>query len=341
MGGYLAANWSIYKAKEDLTSISQENGLEVIFFDGRGGPPSRGGGNTNKFYNSLSDKINNKEIQLTIQGQTISSNFGSRVAAKFNLEQLFIAGLESKMYFNQQNQIKQKHRDLLNLMAETSNRKYLDLISHPEFTSYLAFFTPINFFGKSNIGSRPAKRNDGQELQLKSLRAIPFVSSWNQIKQNIPAFYGLGSSLWECEKQEGLGILIDLYKNSLFFRALLGNTAQSLLKTNFNLTTYIREIPRHGKLWEELLQEKELTEAMILKITEKKELLLDSPINRQSILLREKIVQPLLVIQQYAIANLYYSKQGEVNISSKNLQAYEKIIIRSLAGIINAARNSA
>ena len=82
---------------------------------------------------------------------------------------------------------------------------------------------------------------------LNALRAIPFVSSWNQIKQNIPAFYGFGSSLFECEKKQGLDALIDLYKSSLFFRALMGNTMQSLLKTNFNLTTYIKKIPQHGK----------------------------------------------------------------------------------------------
>ena len=76
-GGYLMANWSIFKAKEELTAISREFGIEVIFFDGRGGPPARGGGKTHQFYASLGPTIEDKEIQLTIQGQTISSNFGT------------------------------------------------------------------------------------------------------------------------------------------------------------------------------------------------------------------------------------------------------------------------
>ena len=173
-GGYLTANWSIYKAKEELTKVSQKNNIEVIFFDGRGGPPSRGGGNTNKFYNSLSNQINNKEIQLTIQGQTISSNFGSRSSAKFNLEQLFIAGLESKMYFNKQNQIKRNHRELLDLMSETSKHKYLSLISHPQFIDYLTSFTPISFFGKSNIGSRPTKRDTSKKTRVKRIKSYSF-----------------------------------------------------------------------------------------------------------------------------------------------------------------------
>nr|WP_233218952.1 phosphoenolpyruvate carboxylase [Adhaeribacter arboris] len=42
-GGYLMANWSIYKAKEMLSFLSKQYDLEVVFFDGRGGPPARGG----------------------------------------------------------------------------------------------------------------------------------------------------------------------------------------------------------------------------------------------------------------------------------------------------------
>ena len=71
-GGYLKANWSIFTAKENLSGISKDNKVKIIFFDGRGGPPARGGGNTHKFYSSLGDRIEDHEIQLTIQGQTIS-----------------------------------------------------------------------------------------------------------------------------------------------------------------------------------------------------------------------------------------------------------------------------
>ena len=76
-GGYLMANWSIYKAKEELTAISKEYHIDVVFFDGRGGPPARGGGKTHKFYASMGKNISTKEIQLTIQGQTVSSSFGT------------------------------------------------------------------------------------------------------------------------------------------------------------------------------------------------------------------------------------------------------------------------
>ena len=87
-GGYFMANWSIYLAKESLSKLSNEYGVRVAFFDGRGGPPARGGGNTHEFYASMGDTIQSDDIQITIQGQTISSNFGTLDSSQFNLVNL-------------------------------------------------------------------------------------------------------------------------------------------------------------------------------------------------------------------------------------------------------------
>ncbi|HXL55537.1 MAG TPA: phosphoenolpyruvate carboxylase, partial [Chitinophagaceae bacterium] len=97
-GGYFMGNWSIYKAKKELTKISEQHGIDVVFFDGRGGPPARGGGKTHKFYASMGRDIANKEIQLTIQGQTVSSNFGTIDSAQFNIEQLIHAGISNDLF---------------------------------------------------------------------------------------------------------------------------------------------------------------------------------------------------------------------------------------------------
>src|SRR5690606_10882828 len=94
-GGYLMANWAIYKAKERLTEISRKYDVIAIFFDGRGGPPARGGGKTHNFYASLGPTIESKEVQLTIQGQTISSNFGTLDSSQHNLEQLISSGIHN------------------------------------------------------------------------------------------------------------------------------------------------------------------------------------------------------------------------------------------------------
>ena len=99
------ANWSIYKAKEELTEISRKYGIKAIFFDGRGGPPARGGGKTHKFYASLGPNIENNEIQVTVQGQTISSNFGTLDSCRYNLENLLSAGVTNQVFSKGQNEL--------------------------------------------------------------------------------------------------------------------------------------------------------------------------------------------------------------------------------------------
>ena len=117
-GGYLRANWAIYRAKQSLTDISREHGRTVMFFDGRGGPPARGGGNTHRFYASLGRDIENREIQTTIQGQTISSNFGIPKSAGFNLELLFTAGVKNRLFDEEETQISEADAALLDELGD-------------------------------------------------------------------------------------------------------------------------------------------------------------------------------------------------------------------------------
>src|SRR6476659_6242726 len=107
------ANWSIYKAKEELTAISKECGIDVVFFDGRGGPPARGGGKTHKFYASLGKNISSKEIQLTVQGQTVSSNFGTIDSAQYDIEQLLNAGISNDLFSTRSITLNEKEEAIL------------------------------------------------------------------------------------------------------------------------------------------------------------------------------------------------------------------------------------
>src|SRR5688572_4656472 len=130
-GGYLRANWSIFQAKENLTRITREQGFMAVFFDGRGGPPARGGGNTHDFYASLGETIEDEEVQVTIQGQTISSNFGKPVSCVFNLEQLLSAGVENDVFRIDRNRFKADEIQLMNSLAHEGHKAYLDLKQHP------------------------------------------------------------------------------------------------------------------------------------------------------------------------------------------------------------------
>jgi phosphoenolpyruvate carboxylase len=333
-GGYLRANWSIFRAKEELTRISREEGITAIFFDGRGGPPARGGGNTHNFYASLGSGIENREIQLTIQGQTISSNFGKISSCTFNLEQLLSAGVE-EVFGEESSDLNEADRKLLDEMARIAHHEYLELRNHPLFLSYLQEVTPLPFFGIANIGSRPVKRTPSVQFTLETLRAIPFVGTWAQMKQNIPGFYGLGTALHKlCEK--GLTErLKKLYNESLFFRTILANSMMALMKSNFQATQHLARDTVYGELWHKMHKEYELTVTKILEISRLEELMGDNPINRDSIRMREHIVLPLIVIQQYALQKLRSDKESEYN------RHYQKLILRCMFGIINAARNSA
>jgi phosphoenolpyruvate carboxylase len=336
-GGYLQANWGIYTAKENLTAISRKHNIKAKFFDGRGGPPSRGGGKTNKFYASLGNNIENEEIQITIQGQTITSNFGTIQSSQFNLEQLLSAGLSNEIFSDTRMQISQHERHLLEELGKISYEAYQSFKTHPLFMSYLQQFSPLNYYSKSNIASRPAKRGGaGGGLRFEDLRAVPFVGSWSQLKQNVPGYYGVGTAL---EKMKEKGMWDDLkamFRNLLFFRTLIDNSMMSMLKSSFALTQYIKDDPQYGQIWELIKNEYDLTYKLVLELSDSKELMQDDRTGRASIQMRDKIVLPLLTIQQYALHQLH-----EKEVTPEMKEVYEKLVTRSMFGIINAARNSA
>jgi phosphoenolpyruvate carboxylase len=334
-GGYLRANWSIFRAKEMLTEISRRFGITAIFFDGRGGPPARGGGNTHDFYASLGDSIENQEVQVTIQGQTISSNFGKIASCQYNLEQLLSAGVEGKVFGHLSGKLSGEDKSLLDKLADAGYKAYLDLKLDPRFVPYLEKVTPLSFFGDTNIGSRPVKRSDGEGLKFEDLRAIPFVGSWAQMKQNIPGFYGVGSALKELKAAGRWQELRELYQRSLFFRTLIGNSMMSLMKSYYPATAYLAKDPEFGEFWKKMHTEFDLSKEMILDLANMPELMENNQQIRESIRLREKIVLPLIALQQYSLMNI---RSG---VDKEHEPLYRKLVIRCMFGIINAARNSA
>jgi phosphoenolpyruvate carboxylase len=336
-GGYLRANWSIFRAKENLTFLSREFGITAVFFDGRGGPPARGGGNTHDFYASLGDTIEDKEVQITIQGQTISSNFGKPVSCLFNLEQLLSAGIENDVFKNKKVHLTSEQKDLLESLAEAGYKAYLALKHHNKFVPYLEKITPLSFFGDTNIGSRPVKRSQGEGLKFEDLRAIPFVGSWAQMKQNIPGFYGVGSAIQELKKQGKMNDLKKLYNESLFFRTLLANSMMSMTKCFYPATAYLAKDKEFGEFWKIMFNEYKLSVKMVLELSGLTELMDNNPVNRDSVKLRERIVLPLITIQQYALQQLRQLEASEKPYEKQ----YRKLVLRCMFGIINAARNSA
>ena len=317
-GGYLTANWSILKAKESLTKVSRKFGIKVLFFDGRGGPPARGGGNTHQFYSSLGDFIESDEIQLTVQGQTISSNFGTIKSSQYNMEQLISSGIKNRILSNSE-VFNKKNRKTIEKLSSISYNSYKDFKSHPSFIPYLEKMSTIKYYSKTNIGSRPSKRGvKGEEFNFDKLRAIPFVGSWNQLKQNVPGFYGLGTSINHFYKNNKIKDVKLLYEEVPFFRALVSNSMMSLTKSFFELTSYMSKDEEFGEFWKIIHDEYILTKKMLLKISNFKELMENEPANKLSIQTRENVVMPLITIQQYALQIVKEIESGEID-DKKNI----------------------
>ncbi len=336
-GGYLMANWSIYKAKEELTRISREYDIEVVFFDGRGGPPARGGGKTHQFYASMGQNIANKEIQLTIQGQTISSNFGTKEAARYNMEQLMHSGISNGLFSSRITTMSELEEELLQELSDESYDAFSILKNDPDFLEYLNFASPLRYYAEANIGSRPSKRKAGK-LNLNDLRAVPYVGAWSQLKQNIPGYYGVGIAFEKMEKEGKWERVKDLYQNSLYFRTLMGNCEMAMSKCFFPLTAYLSKHPKYGVLWNIFHDEFMRTRKYTLLLTGKSELMGDRETDKLSIQMRQRIELPLITIQQYALTMI--REKGD-KISGPEMKIFEKLVMRCSFGIINAERNSA
>ena len=159
------------------------------------------------------------------------------------------------------------------------------------------------------------------------------------MKQNVTGYFGVGSALKHIEEEGKFEAVKKLYHSSLFFKTLLDNCEMAMKKSFFPLTAFVANDEKYGEIWNMIHEEYLLTKQYILKLSGKAELMDDYPIDQISIGMRERIVMPLLTIQQYALINI---REIEDNIvESPVKETYQKLIMRSSFGIINAGRNSA
>jgi phosphoenolpyruvate carboxylase len=284
----------------------------------------------------MGNQIENEEIQLTIQGQTITSNFGTTQSAQYNLEQLLSAGVSHELFADTKLQLSSQDRLILEELGEISYQAYQKLKQNPLFLPYLQKFSPLNYYSKSNIASRPAKRGASNELKFEDLRAIPFVGSWSQLKQNVPGYFGVGTALQVLKEKGQWKEVVSLFNNIGFFKTLIDNSMMSMVKSSFAITKYIETDPEFGPIWTIIRDEFTLTTQLYLELSESTTLMQNDTVAKHSILLRDRIVLPLLTIQQYTL-----SKLNAPIIDAELKISYEKLLTRTMFGIINAARNSA
>lgn len=313
-GGYLFANWSILQAKQRLNTLAEAHGVTVVFLDGRGGPASRGGRYTHRYYTALGKEVAQRQIQTTIQGSTISSNFGVPRSAAHNLELLLTAGLEAAVFHPVPVQHGEAQEALFELLAQESRRAYEALKALPGWSGYLK-----------------------EALGMATPDSASFVAAWTQVKQNVPGYFGLGTALARLEGSHGLSALMNLYTHHDLFRAWVDNSMQSMCKCDFRLTKHWADHPDWGPVWSCIEQEFQTTRHWVLRIAELPHLMANQPATRDSIALRNHLTRPLHVIQRLALES---ADPGDHGVHSEDPRAWERLAQRAGFGISNASRNA-
>ena len=336
-GGYLAAQWEIYRAQEELTRVAEAHGAELTVFHGRGGSAGRGGGPTHAAILAQPPGAVDGRLKLTEQGETIAFKYGLAGLAERNLEAAvsatFLTAFPDAVGLEPPNA---GARDTMDELAGVAQRAYRELVwEDPFFPAFFRSFTPIDELALLEIGSRPASRPEAADTgELAALRAIPWVFAWTQNRCLLPAWYGCGSALHAYGLEgERLTWLRRLYAEWPFFRALVENLEMTLAKSSFEIAeAYVSLVPapaEPGRFWETLAAEHERTVGAVLTIVEARELLDRHPVVQRAIRLRNPYVDPMNAIQ---VELLRAWRGGE--------EAARRPLLRSIAGIAAALRNT-
>ena len=319
-GGYFFANSAILQAKLALHNHASRLGIDLVFLDGRGGPASRGGRYTHRYYAAVGGMFPQREVQSTIPGQTISSNFGVVRSAGYNLELMLTAGLEHLLFPEPQSETSEAHNACIAQLSNLSQQAYRSLTTMPGWQDYLT----------SALGAVPGD-------------SASVVYAWTQVKQNVPGYYGLGTALEAVERERGIAALTDLYHNHAFFRALVDNSMQSMCKCDFRLTREWSLHPIWGAVWCQIESEFNRTREAVLRLSGMSMLMENQPATRESIALRNHLTRPLHIIQHVAREALsqHDATTGDAQEAQPNhRETWLRLRDRAGFGIANASRNA-
>ena len=328
-GGYLTANWEIYRAQERLAALAAERGVELTIFHGRGGSAGRGGGPTHAAILAQPPAHPPGRLRLTEQGETISFKYGLRGLAHRNLEGALAATLLAAFPEAAGSAAPAGAAELCEGMSASAHEAYRALVwKDDRFPAFFRSFTPVEELALLEIGSRPARRTGSPDLA--GLRAIPWVFAWTQNRCVLPAWYGCGTAFAATEVRD----LRDLYRRWPFFRSLVENLEMTLAKSSLTVAENYLGLVEDTALWPVIAAEHERTTAAVLEIVEARHLLDRQPVLQRSIRLRNPYVDPMNAIQVELLRR--YRGAGDE-------EARERVrppLRRSIAGIAAALRNT-
>jgi phosphoenolpyruvate carboxylase len=330
-GGYLAAQWAIYRAQEALAEVARESGIELTIFHGRGGSAGRGGGPTHAAILGQAPGHPPGRLKVTEQGETISVKYGLRGLAFRNLEAALAGTVLSAFPEVVGRTPDGSERALLDRLSDLSETAYRALVWETDgFVDFFRAFTPVDELGLLAIGSRPARRPDSNGADyLGALRAIPWVFAWTQNRTLLPAWYGCGTAFEAAD----IPVLRELFDDLPFFRSLIGNLEMTLAKSSLEVAReYLELVPdelQPGRFFDAIAAEHDRTVAAVLAIVDEERLLERTPVVRRSIGIRNPYVDPMNAIQ-VELLRRYRAGDEEARLP----------LGRSIAGIAAALRNT-
>jgi phosphoenolpyruvate carboxylase len=317
-GGYLMANWSLQAAQDRLGRVCREHGVDFRFFHGRGGTVGRGGGHANRAILATPRPARSPRLRMTEQGEVISFRYAVPAIARRHLEQIIGAVLEAAAPApaTPGPQPEQEHADLLDRLAASGMRAYRELIDHPEFWAWYTHATPIEHISHLPIASRPVSRSGGVS-GVESLRAIPWVFAWTQIRGNVPGWYGIGTALHEAGDADDFERLRQLYARWPFFAALIDNAELELARTRPHiLARYAARAGQGGAIGSMIAAELDRSIDAVHRVSGSTELLDARPVVRRTIQDRNPYADVLHLIQ---IELLGRAQRGEPSESMRRL----------------------
>ncbi|TYP86165.1 phosphoenolpyruvate carboxylase [Blastococcus xanthinilyticus] len=340
-GGYLAANWALYRAELELVEVARREGVRLRLFHGRGGTVGRGGGPSYEAIRAQPPGAVAGALRITEQGEVIAAKYADPDLARRNLEALVAATLESTLLdVEGLGDGAEEAYAVLDDLAARAQGAYRELVHEtPGFVEWFRAATPIGELAELNIGSRPPSRKAGNSIA--DLRAIPWVFSWSQTRIMLPGWYGTGSALesWVGGSQERLETLRELHRRWPFFRTVLSNMGMVLAKTDLGLAArYAELVPDEelrARVFDRIREEHERTCRMTLAITGDDDLLADNPSLARSIRNRFPYLEPLHHLQVEMLRRRRSGESGADpdDLTSRNIQL-------TINGIATALRNS-
>jgi phosphoenolpyruvate carboxylase len=337
-GGYLTANWELYKAEVELVKVFARHGIELRLFHGRGGTVGRGGGPSYDAILAQPPGSVNGQIRITEQGEVISSKYSNPEIGRRNLETLIAATMEATLlhHHGADSTMPEYHRimEQLSLDAYAAYRKLV--YETPGFTDFFFAATPIREIAELNIGSRPSSRKASDRIE--DLRAIPWVFSWGLNRTLLPGWFGFGSAVKrfvEREGKTGLAQLQAMYQNWAFFRGLMSNMDMVLSKTDMGIASSYAELVDDTALSQRIFgmieHEWKDTVETLFAVTGNTTLLQDNPAFARSLQTRMPYIDPLNHLQ---VALLQRHRAGDNDILVK------RAIHLTINGIATGLRNS-